>query len=234
MRRIPCTQCPTHHHCIVRDLTPDQLEDYRAASVCATYRPRQILFHEGAPADGLYFLCLGAVKLFQSDRFGRDHILTVAGPGDVLSELSLDGPETHAVSAEALSECQVSHLSRDALTALLQRHPLLGVRLLSALGRALGAARRKVGELALKRAEGRLAELLLQLSHANDPHGAWSAHVTLAYSRREIAEMIGVSTETAIRLLARLKQKRVIETDHRELVVIDRERLARLANHDAP
>jgi CRP-like cAMP-binding protein len=104
--------------------------------------------------------------------------------------------------------------------------------LVGALSRSLGAARRKAGEFALVGAEGRLADLLLRLVRGSGkPAGAGHARVTLVYSRRELAEMIGVSTETAIRLLARLKQKRLIDTDHHDVIVTDLGRLARVANH---
>jgi CRP-like cAMP-binding protein len=53
----------------------------------------------------------------------------------------------------------------------------------------------------------------------------------LAYSRREIAEMIGVSTETAIRLLGRLRSKQLIKSGGRDLLIPDPSRLARIANH---
>lgn len=64
-------------------------------------------------------------------------------------------------------------------------------------------------------------------------NGHGRTRFTLRSSRRELAERIGVSTETAIRLLGRLKQKRAIATSQRELVIADAEKLAPIANHDA-
>lgn len=202
MKRIPCDQCLAQPACVVRDLPPDGLTEFRGSSVTATYKRRQVIFHENAPADTLYMLCHGAVKLYQSDRFGRDHILAIAGPGEVLSELGLDPATAHSVSAETVSESQVCSIARDRVIALISRYPMAGVRLIGALGQALGSARRKVRELALKRAEGRLAELLMRLGGIGSaPPENGASRVVLAYSRRELAEMIGVSTETAIRLL---------------------------------
>ena len=231
MRQGPCEQCATLPNCIVRDLSGDQFEEFRACSLTASYRRRQVIFHENSPAEGLHLLCSGAVKLYQSDRLGRDHILAVAGAGEVLSELPLDPKEHYSVSAEALTDCQVNYLARDRLVAFIERHPMTGVRLIAALSRSLAAARRKAGDLALKPAEGRLAELLVQLVRAREPGGP--PRITLAYSRRELAAMIGVSTETLIRLLAKLRKRRLIAVEHRELAVTDLARLARLASRDA-
>jgi CRP-like cAMP-binding protein len=231
MKRIPCEQCATYPACIVGDLPADGLDAFRAASVTGLYRRRQVIFHEDTPAEGLYLLCHGAVKLYQSDRAGRDHILAVAGPGDVLSEMPFDAGASYAVSAEALTDAQVCYLPRERLLAFIERHPMAGIRLIAALSRSLAAARRKVRDLALKYAEGRLAELLLQLARAAGAAESTPlpARIVLPYSRREIAEMIGVSTETAIRLLGKLKRQRVIATERRDLIVTDLGRLARIA-----
>ncbi len=103
--------------------------------------------------------------------------------------------------------------------------------MVAALSNELAAARRKVRDLALKGAESRLAGLLVQLARANgDP--ASGQRLQLRYTRREMAEMIGVSTETAIRLLGKLKQRRAISIDHREVTITDMEKLNKLAHYD--
>jgi CRP-like cAMP-binding protein len=198
-----------------------------------------VIFHEGTPANGLYVLCHGTVKLYQSDRFGRDYIIDIMTPGALLGELALDdGDDAYSVSAEALTEAQLSFLPRDRLVRFIERHPQTGVRLIAALSKALATTRRKAGELALKRADARLAELLLHLAgdarHAagnSNGNGNGPMHIHLAYSRRELAEMIGVSTETAIRILGKLKRNHMITTTDNEIVIADLERLTRLAHH---
>ena len=112
-------------------------------------------------------LRLGVIIL---DRFGRDFIIDVATPGAVLGELALDDSETYSSSAEALTEAQLSFLPREGLARFIERHPTTGVRLVATLSTALARARRQAGDLALKRADARLADLLLRL--AERPAGA--------------------------------------------------------------
>lgn len=232
MRRILCDACPARAGSLVCDLPAVVLEDFRAAGTAMVYRPRQVIFGEGMPSAALYLVCHGAVKLYQSDRFGRDHILEVAGPGTLLGELSLDDSDTMSASAEALTESQALCLPRERVAAFLQRHPETAIRFLAALSRELAVARHKVRELALKGGESRLAGLLLQLARAEGEALASGRRMHLPYKRRELAEMIGVSTETAVRLLASLKRKGAIAADRRELVIADLERLTRIAQHD--
>ncbi len=233
MRRIPCDACPVRSTNLLCDVPADVLGDLRSAGTVGIFRPRQVIFGEGTPAAALYLVCHGAVKLYHSDRFGRDHILEIAGPGALLGELSLHEGDVMSVSAEAVTEAQVSCLPRERIAAFIGRHPEHGMRFLSALSRELGLARRKVRELALKGAESRLAGLLLELARSEgNPAGDRPLH--LRYTRRELAEMIGVSTETAIRLLAALKRKGVITAQGRQIVLTDVGRLLRIAQHDEP
>ena len=233
MRKIPCESCPVREEGCIASVPPEKLEKFRACGAVAIYKPRQIIFHEGTPAVGLYILCYGAVKLYQSDRFGHDHILCIAAPGDLLGELPLDPTEPHSVSAEVVTESQLCYLPRERLLEFIQGNPLTSLRLVAALSKALSAARRKAGDLALKPAETRLAELLVHLARTLPGEAARSnsTRVALGYSRREIAEMIGVSTETAIRLLGRLRRKGMIASEGREIVISDIDKLTRLANH---
>jgi len=202
------------------------LDDFRSVGSSAIYKPRQVIFNEGGPCTGLHIVCHGAVKLYYSDRFGRDHILEVAGAGAVLGELPINDDQVLSVSAEALLESQIHFLPRERLGSFLRKYPGSSIRLISALSNELASARRKVRDLALKGAESRLADLLIQLARA----GGDPLCIHLHYSRRDLGEMIGVSTETAIRLLARLRQKQTIRVLHKKVTIIDMEKLGRIAN----
>lgn len=230
MRRISCQKCSIRHLTCIADLPIDDLDDFQSCGASGLYKPRQVIFHEGTPASGLYVVCHGTVKIYQSDRFGRGFIIDVATAGTVLGELALEDGESYSASAEALTESQLSFLPRERLVRFIERHPKTAVRLIASLSKALAAARRKAGELALKRADARMADLLLRLAD-DGASGNGSTRIRLTYSRRELAEMIGVSPETAIRLLAKLKRDRMIATSNGEIVIADLERLTRLAHH---
>ncbi len=231
MRKIECEHCAIRGRDVLRDVPDDKLPVFRGTSQTALYRRRQVIFHEGTPANGLYILCRGAVKIYQSDRFGRDHILHIATAGDILGELPADHNEPYSASAEALTDAQLCYLSREGISKFLQESPMTGVRLIEALSKAVNKAQKKVRALALKRAENRMAELLLQLAQATGPTDG-ATRIRLDFTRRELAEMIGVSTETAIRLLASLKRRRAIAIERRDLLVTDPDKLAQLARHD--
>jgi CRP-like cAMP-binding protein len=233
MRQISCLECKVRHATCIADLAIGDIPEFQACRVTGLYKPRQVIFHQGTPANGLHILCHGTVKLYQSDRFGREFIIDVASPAAVLGELGLDDTDTYSASAEALTESQLAFLPRERLVSFIERHPKTAVRLVATLSRALAQVRRTAGELALKRADARLADLLLRFAddaRRDGTIGSGPIRLHLTYSRRELAEMIGVSPETAIRLLGKLRRHRMITTDGGEIVVTDLERLTRLAH----
>lgn len=231
MRKLECQSCSTRPVGAVCDLSLDGLGELRAIGVTSVYRARQSVFTEGVPATGLYLVCEGQVKLFHADHLGREHILGIAGPGAVLGELSPTNGAAHSVSAEAMAESQLCFLARERLGGFLQRHPQASLRLIVALSKELGAVRRKARDLALKGAESRLASWLLELAQAagNPSQGQ---RVEIPYSRREMADMIGVSTETAIRLLGKLRDRGAIAIERRWVILKDVDKLARLGHRD--
>lgn len=231
MRKIRCDACPVRGRSIACDLDASSLDDFAAVGSSAIYRPRQVVYAEGNPATGLYLVCHGQVKLFCSDRFGHEHVIDLLRPGDVFGAFGLDPAGVHATSAEAVLESQVSHLSAERLATYLQRHAQVALRLMAALSEQLARARRQVRDLAFKTADSRLASWIVELARSDG--GLAAGHrVAVPFSRRDIAEMIGVSTETAIRLLRRLDARRTIALEPRALVILDPERLLRLAHLD--
>ncbi len=231
MRLTSCEDCAQHRACIVSDLPPGAIEQFRNAGASVAYKPRQVIIQEGSPIAGLHQVCSGQVKLYQSDPSGRDHILAIKGPGALLGELPRNHRQTYSISAETLTDTRVRFVPREPLERFLQRHPGTALRLIAALSDELAATRRKVRDLALKGAEGRLACLLRDLAEAAGCLDNARPFV-LAYSRRDLAEMIGVSTETAIRLLGRLQRAGIIASRRRELLIHDGEKLRRVAAPD--
>lgn len=235
MKKIDCAHCGVRSHSVLRDLPKEELNDFESWAVPGLYRSRQVIFHEGTPANGLYILCHGAVKLYQSGRFGHDHILDIAGPGDVLGELPEEDGRCFAESAEAIVDSQLSFLPRGPLIDFVQRHPMAAVRLIEALSNSITSSRQRIRSLALKSAEHRLAELLMRLAKAmGEPMEDGSTRLRLPYSRRELADMIAVAPETVIRLLRDLERRQLVEARHRDLVIVDPDKLSTVASYGDP
>ena len=105
------------------------------------------------------------------------------------------------------------------------------MRLIEALSRQLARARRKIRDLVFKDAAGRLATLVLELAEESGA-GPATGEVQLPFSRAELAQRIGVSTETAIRLLSKLARRGVLRVEGRTIGIPNLDRLTRVARAD--
>jgi len=228
VKTVSCESCSQREGGALCSVPPEAWVDWQSFGVTSIYKPRQVVFSEGNPSRGLYLVCRGSVKLYHSDRSGRDHALEIVGPAAVLGELGVHGDRPLSISAQTLTAAQISFLPRAELLSFLRHYPETALAIIDALSRELSKARRGVRDLALRGAESRLAALLVRLA-GGDPT---SAGIEIPYRRREIAEMIGVSTETAIRLLGKLREKGIIGIHRREITFLDFARLARIGELD--
>jgi CRP/FNR family transcriptional regulator len=154
---------------------------------------------------------------------GREQILGISGPGDLLGFEALY-ENAYGCTAEAVTEVEVCGLPRAKLSELLSRHPEISLNFIRLLNRELERSRTQVRDLGVKDAKERVASLLLSLSPGRD-----AKTFSLALTRAEIAEMVGVAPETLIRILSEFKRKKLIQARGREIAILNPARLSTLA-----
>src|SRR5689334_731127 len=169
----------------------------------------QILALAGEPIEHLVVVAQGRLKLSQATASGREQVLRTLGPGELLGELALFSPTEHEGELTAIEPSDVCLVSRQAVQALLRRHPDAAVRLVEALARRLAQAERTIADLGLHDVGQRLAGELLRAASSGEPT-ADGTRVRLAVPWREIAMRIGTTPESLSRRLRALEASGVI------------------------
>ncbi len=189
-----------------------------------------MVFQEGMPAFGLYVLCRGKVKLAKRTRAGHSQILKLLGPGEILGEKTMFDQETYTCYAKALEPSLLMFIAREEFLHFLRRHPDVALRLIEKLSREFKVFGDKLVEISSRSAKERVARSLVELAQAfgEETSAGWDIGVEL--SRAELAEMAGVSTETAIRVLSDLKEKGGVALPGRRIVIVNRDELRALAH----
>lgn len=189
------------------------------------YAPRAPLFHQGEPCTRLFALRRGQVKLTSSLPDGREQIIGLRVPGQLLGVETLDDkvyPYT-AVTLAPVDACQINH--RDMLD-LLAHDPEVAVRVIRRLNEELGEAQALIRDLGLKTAPERVASFILSLMPLGDPR---TGQVPLPLSRLEISELLGLTEETVSRVLTRFKRLGITHAPRGRVHILDPARLGRLA-----
>jgi CRP/FNR family transcriptional regulator, nitrogen fixation regulation protein len=163
----------------------------------------QTIFSEGDAARYFYKVVTGAVRSCRLLADGRRHICEFLLPGDFVA---LDADDFHQFSAEAVTETTLKRHSRSSLNQLASVDPRLTKGLRSLVCLRLLAAQQHLLLLGRKNAIERIASFLLEISERNGD----ADHISLPMTRRDIADHLGLTTETVSRTFSHLRAQGVI------------------------
>jgi CRP/FNR family transcriptional regulator len=206
---------------ICRNLDAPTLADMRALGTMQRLQPEQSVFHEGDPAKRVFMVTHGSLKLYTLLADGRRQITGFMFAGDFLG-VSVD--EEYAFTVEALEPTELWWFSRDTFDRFVSNHPHVEHELYRLAANELAAAQQQMVLLGRKSAAERLASFfLVLLERAERASGAPESSFDLPMSRLDIADYLGLTKETVSRMLAELRNRRLIRLktqDHVE--VLDR------------
>ena len=139
----------------------------------------EIIFAQGDPADAVFQIRRGKVKLTVSSQAGKEAVISLLGAGDYFGEACLAGQPIRLATARALADCSVVRLPKAHMTHLLREDRTFSEEFLSyALGRIIRIEEDLIDQL-FNSSEKRLARLLLLLAN----FGTTSAGATLVLER---------------------------------------------------
>jgi CRP/FNR family transcriptional regulator, nitrogen fixation regulation protein len=180
------------------------------------------IFGEGEPAEYLYRVVRGAVRISTLLSDGRRQIGAFYLPGDVFG---LEAGELHAFSAEAIADTTVVVVKRSSFEALAGNDRTVAHELRTLLATHLRRAHQHMLLLGRKNAQERIASFLLQMAERAPAAQA----VELPMSRQDIADYLGLTIETVSRTFTHLENAAAITlTSSRQIVLRNRAALARM------
>lgn len=192
------------------------------------YEEGQIIFEEGEPVFGVYLINRGKVKLAKRSLGGRRQILKLVGPGEILGEEALFHEQLYSAYARTLEPTGTDFVTVKELHAFLEAHPRVALKLITQLAREIKGLQSKLLETSYESSLGRIASLLLSISDKWGEPEDGGLYIGVKLSRTELAELAGIASETASRLLARLRERGAIALSGPRIIILDRARLETL------
>lgn len=215
---------------LFRRLAPEDLQRVAAITTSKTYEKGDVIFSEGDPAEVLFTLASGRVKVVKGvPSSGREVILEIFGAGDPLGAVVAYEGLPYPASAIALERSVCLRLARADFFALLARHPTVVRGFLSGMALRIVELTRRVAEVAGGRVETRFALLFLKLAEKVGRPEGLEVFIPLSLTRQDLADLTGTTIETAIRVMSRWAKEGVVVTEHEGFRVRSRDALERLA-----
>lgn len=183
------------------------------------------LLNEGDRSDRMIIIVGGRAKVSYFTEDGREVLLAVRGPGDLLGELAaLDG-EPFSATVTALEDVEALMMTVDQFRTVLTEEPDVALSLFRTLSRRQRDADRKRIEFAAYDSVGRVASRLVELAESFGEDTLDGIRITLPLTQEELAGWTGSSREAVAKALQSLRTKNLIETHRRGVTVKDLEGL---------
>ena len=183
------------------EMRDEEIDELTALAQIKKLGKDTTIFHAGDPADAVFVVASGRVKVVITSSDGKEFILTVLGAGQVFGEMALLESAPRSASVITATAVELLVISREDFQHLLATAPRISHKLRVILSRRLRRANAKMESLAYMDVAGRLARYLLDLArdHGQRLGNGWV--VVRRPTHADIAHSIGTTRETVSRLI---------------------------------
>jgi CRP-like cAMP-binding protein len=208
-------------------LSPTEKDALYERGVVRQFPRGTALFHERQTSDRVLVLLSGYVKLSCLSDDGKEVVLAIRGPGDLLGELSAIDDEPRSATGTALEPVEALSLATSDFKSFLTTNPRVGLTIMTMLSRRLRDADRKRVEFAADDTMTRVASRIVELSERFGDGASDEVSIDLPISQEELAGWTGCSRDSVVKALQSMRVLGWIETQRKRIVVHDIDALRR-------
>ncbi|GAA4070230.1 Crp/Fnr family transcriptional regulator [Flavobacterium cheonanense] len=222
-----CEQCIVRQFSSLKALNKEELLKMAECKTSYTIKKGEPIFEEGESTNGIFCIKDGVCKLTKLSANGKDQIVKLVKPGELLGQRSLISEEPTNLSAVALEDMEVCFIPKKEIMEFFNENNQFSMNVMKTICGDLKDADDHMVSLAQKSVKERLAETLLHLEDTFGKNEDGTLHIQL--SREELAGMIGTATESCIRLLSEFNKTGLIELVGKKIAIVDRNKLKRMS-----
>ena len=188
------------------------------AAQSVTFKQGELLFLQGQPSSNLFSLTRGMVKICSNSPDGREQIVGLSSPGNLLVGLQSINDTRHAYTAVAVTEVNACRVNHRTLLERVQSRGDIAMRLIQAANAQLAHSRALMEVLGHKCASAKIASFILLMTPESERS---DRRFAMPFSRMEMASILGLSEETVCRLMANLKRSGAILAPRGQIEIRD-------------
>lgn len=225
MSPCSCEKCPVKEQVPFKVLTPDEMNSLGESKDTFHIKQGDPLFLEGEHMNGIYCIREGIAKLTKLNVNGQDQIVKLIAPGTLLGQEAMLTHDPANLSAIAIEDMEVCFIPKARMISFISGNSQFSMEIIRTISGNLRETDEQLVSVTHKTIKQRMADTLLYLHDAFEPNKDNSLRVKL--TRDELAGMMGIATETCIRMLSELSKAGCIELAGKKITITDRERLAK-------
>lgn len=210
------------HLWLFADLGAAEQQAIAENAIRSVYQPGEIIFHQGDPADRMFLIKAGRVKLTKVTEAGAEMTLDIRKEGDFVGE-SIFGEESAAKDYPMTTTCMAPTLicgfSQAAFEGLILDHPAIGLQVIRNLSRRIEWLTSRVGTMAATNLEDRLYRVLVQVAREHGVADDAGAKIQFPLTHEDLSFLAGAHRVSVTRAMKALRETGRVIQDGRTLII---------------
>lgn len=223
-RKQPSNGCDLRTCMVCRLSLPEWIPAIQANRTVLNYKKGDLIFEEGSPVTGMYFVNSGLVKVHKHWGADKELIIRFARDGDIFGHRGFGRERLFPVSATALAPSSVCFVDLTFFESSLKVNPNLAFQFMIFLANELQESERNMRDLVHMPVKGRICGTLLKLQ---DKFGIdKDGFIRVSLSRQDVASYAGTTYETVFRVVSSLEEEGLVKTKGKYFGILNKEALA--------
>ena len=197
------------------ELSSTELDSIRQFIFEKTAERGELILLEGEPAETLFFVVSGAVKVFKTSTEGKEQILNIVRPGESFNDVPIFDDGLSPASVQAMVPVALYGVRKNDLMNIAQQHPQIALNIIRVLAEQVRQLMSLVEDLSFRHVIGRVARILLE--HSGDETGPKPR-----LTQQEMAAMAGTAREVVGRSLKALEEEGAIRFERHRIIITDK------------
>lgn len=219
-----CATCPFNAKAF-KFLSQEELKLVNENRHEVAYKPGETIFKQNSAYTHVVSFSQGLAKIYLEGYNNKNLIIRLVKPSEFIASPGLNPHSKHYYSIAAIEPSVVCFLETNVIKTIFKQNHVFQEMLMRDIHGYYSKTLQKLINLNQKHRHGRIAEALLYL--ADDIYG--SDDFTLTITKKELADMAGISTESSFRILKELHDHGSIQIEKKDVKIMDKDYLAQLS-----
>jgi CRP/FNR family cyclic AMP-dependent transcriptional regulator len=209
-RRTEATEGNANRVQLFDGLRPGDMTEITAAARALRKERGEFIYTPGDPAETVYVLKKGRVKLSVLSESGKEFAIDLLHPGEIFGEFALGDEVTRSNMTQALDDTLMWVFGKRDFVRFLETYPKLAMNYIRVVGRRRRRMEKKLSDITAKDVAARVCELLHEISTSSAEADA-AREMLVPLTHQDVASLIGAARQTTTTVLNDLERRGIIE-----------------------
>ena len=210
---------------LFQSLTDDEIKQVEEKMVLRDFRNKEYILREGNENYNIFIIKEGVVRVDTFNNNNRRQTLSFLKEGDFFGEIAIFTSADVSANVVSVVNSKIFTLKKDDIDELIIKIPQLARNIIYYLADRVRKADQVIYDYAFKMLESRVASKLIGLMHMFKGNDDNATYIDLPITHQDLADFVGTSRETVTKILAKFKDRGLIEIQTKKIIILDEKRL---------